>query len=80
MSFSMMSDSVAMDSLDGENMPRITIVKKVENTGGSNTPSENVTVYDDNSPMTDNPELPAWLDQAEKDLQIGNHVVHQRSE
>ena len=78
-SFSMMSDSVAMDSLDGENLPRITIVKKVENKEGSDTPSENVTVFDDNSPMTDNPELPAWLDKAEKDLQIGNHVVHQRS-
>ncbi|MCR5337074.1 MAG: hypothetical protein K6E75_00815 [Lachnospiraceae bacterium] len=75
----MMSDSVAMDSLDGENLPRITIVKKVENAEGSDAPSENVTVYDDNSPLIDNPELPAWLDQAEKDLQVGNHVVHQRS-
>ena len=68
-----------MDTLGSEKLPRITVVRKVETNEESGNTSQNVTVYDDNSPVFAEPEIPAWLDKAEKDLQIGNHVVHQTS-
>ena len=69
--FNLMSDSLSADSEDAALAGRITVVNESGGETDDVTFSKSTFVYEEGDPIPAEPDLPAWLEKAEKDLKIG---------
>ncbi|MBO4337512.1 MAG: hypothetical protein J5842_05520 [Lachnospiraceae bacterium] len=72
--FNLMSDSISYSSLETAQSHRITVIREEEAGSEESESSENVFVYNEDDPIVQEPDLPEWLEKAEKQLGIGDHI------